>query len=215
MTATVDLWRWRLDDPDPRSLSPDERARAARFVHDRDRDRFVAGRARLRAILAGYLGCAPGDIAFGYGAHGRPRVAGVHFNLSHTGDLAQLAVSRDLVPGVDIETVAPIDMAVARAHFSANEVQALCALPEGARLAAFYRCWTRKEAFLKALGTGLSTDLHSFAVTLAPGEPPAVLSCAGGDAGAWRLFDLAPAPGVAGALALRCGGRDVRLAHHG
>ena len=211
MTQIIDLWSFELDDPDPRSLSLDERARAARFVFDRDRDRYIAGRARLRAILGQYLGQSPANILFQYGAHGRPAVDGMSFNLSHTGSQALLAVTDHLTLGVDIETIAPIEMAVARAHFAADELRVLLALPETARMAAFYRCWTRKEAYLKAVGTGLATDLSSFVVTLGPNDEPRLLNCGPGDADAWRLFDVPPTTGVAGALAVRGGAQDVEL----
>lgn len=211
MTQTIDLWSFELDDPDLRSLSQDERARASRFVFDRDRDRYIAGRARLRVILGQYLDQPPADILFHYGAHGRPSVDGVAFNLSHTGDQALLSVTDHLILGVDIETVAPIDMAVARGHFAAAELRVLLTLPDAERVAAFYRCWTRKEAYLKAVGTGLSTDLSSFVVTLGPDDAPELLACAPGDADAWQVFDVSPTAGIAGALAVRAGSQDVAL----
>ncbi|WP_313135546.1 4'-phosphopantetheinyl transferase family protein [Paracoccus jeotgali] len=210
---SLDLWQWRLDGRDACDLSADEQARAARFVFDRDRARYIAGRAALRRILGRYLGRAPRDIRFRYGAFGRPLVAGLSFNLSHTGDLAALVVApvADLPLGIDIETVRPIEMAVAEAHFAAPEMATLRALPDAGQQAAFYRCWTRKEAYLKAIGTGLSTDLSSFCVTLAPGDPPRLLSCAGDEPGRWTLLDLATPEGIAGALAIRNCGRPIRL----
>lgn len=215
MSVTVDLWQWRLDDPDPHHLSRDEHARAARFVFDRDRIRYLAGRARLRCILGRYLGLPPEKIVFDYGPYGRPSVRGIVFNLSHTGDLALLAVTRDVALGVDIETVREIDMGVADAHFSPSEIEALHALPTVQRTAAFYRCWTRKEAYLKAKGTGLSTALASFTVSLGPDDPARLLFCASGEEGEWTLHDLAPASEIVGALALRAGGRAVTLVHRG
>lgn len=214
MTVSVDLWQWRLTDPDTRYLSPDEHARAARFVFARDRDRYVAGRARLRHILGGYLQTLPQDVRFDYGAHGRPAVRGIDFNLSHTDDLAMLAVARDLVLGVDIEAVRPITD-LPTTQFSPAEQRALAALPTPLQREAFFRCWTRKEAWLKAKGTGLATDLASFEVTLAPGDPPRLLRCDGDDAAAWVLCDLSPAPGIAGALAVRACGQAVALCHRG
>ncbi|WP_341367379.1 4'-phosphopantetheinyl transferase superfamily protein [Yoonia sp. BS5-3] len=211
MGLPIDLWSFPLDKPDAGSLSADEQARANRFVFARDRDRYVAGRARLRAILSQYLDQPAADIRFGYGSHGRPGVDGIAFNLSHTGDQALLAVAQDVVLGVDIEAIAPIEMAVAKAHFAPEELRALLALPEPGQVPAFYRCWTRKEAYLKAMGTGLATDLSSFTVTLGPNEDPKLLTCAPGDAAAWQLFDVAPAPGIAGALAVRAGAQQVTL----
>ncbi|MDO5758107.1 MAG: 4'-phosphopantetheinyl transferase superfamily protein [Rhodobacterales bacterium] len=211
MSIPVDLWRWRLIDPDPRALSADEHARAARFVFARDRDRYIAGRARLRNILGQYLGRAPGDIVFHYGPYGRPEVDGIGFNLAHTGDTALLAVATGPVLGVDIEAPRAISMDVAEAHFSKPEIAALKALPREQQIDGFYRCWTRKEAYLKARGTGISTDLASFAVTLGPAEPPRLLTCASGDADVWSLYHLAPAPGLVGALAIRSAGQAVML----
>lgn len=209
MSTTVDLWRWKLTNPDPRNLSPDELARTARFVFDRDRDRYIAGRAQLRKILGLYLGCAPRDIVFHYGPYGRPGAKDIAFNLAHTDDYALLAVAQDLVLGVDIEAVRKIPMAVADAYFAPQEIVALDALPEPERVLAFYRCWTRKEAYLKAKGTGISTDLASFTVTLGPDESARLITCASGDAAAWSLSHLDPAPGFIGALAVRSGGRVV------
>lgn len=216
MTALcVDLWSWHLTDPDPTDLSDDERARADRFVFAADRDRYIAGRARLRHILGRCIDRPPAAVAFRYGPYGKPVVAGVAFNLSHTGDLAVLATGpAGLQLGADIEAIRSITMDVARLHFAPAEVATLQALPPDARVAAFYRCWTRKEAYLKARGTGLSTDLCSFAVTLAPGDPARLTACTSGDAAAWALIDLDPAPGVAGALAVRAAGRPVQLVHH-
>ncbi len=213
MIAEVDIWSWRLEGGDSEVLSPDERHRAARFVFDRDRDRYVAGRAGLRTILGRYLGQPPERVGFSYGAHGRPDVADSTFNLSHTGDLAALAVLRDpaMELGLDIEAVRPIEMAVAEAHFASSEMAELRALPEAERVAAFHRCWTRKEAYLKARGRGLTTDLQSFGVTLAPWRPPRLTFCHGDEAADWTLRDLDVAPGVAGALAVRSCGQPVRM----
>lgn len=207
----VDLWSWRLAGGDPGLLSPDERDRAERFVMARDRDRFVSGRARLRAIVAGYLGEAPGAVRFRYGAWGRPELDGLHFSLSHSGDRAVLAVSRDVPVGADIEAVRAVDLDLARSVFTPGEQRTLAALPAAERVAAFLRGWTRKEAYLKGRGTGLSTDLQSFEVTLGQDEAR-LLRCASGEAGLWRLEDLETGPDLAGAVAARSGGRPLRLA---
>lgn len=206
----VELWSWPLVGGDPGVLSPDERNRAARFALPRDRDRFVAGRARLRAILGGYLGEAAEAVRFRHGAWGRPEVDGPSFSLTHSGDRALLAVTREAVVGADIEAVRPVDSDLARSAFAPGEYEVLVALPVGERVAAFFRGWTRKEAYLKARGTGLSTDLSSFEVTLDPGEPR-LLRCASGEAERWRLADIAVGPGFAGAVAARTEGRPLRL----
>jgi 4'-phosphopantetheinyl transferase len=163
------------------TLDDDELARAERFVFERHRLRYVAAHGLLRRVLSGYLGVAPAEIRFGHARHGKPYLAGevqpdLRFNLSHSGDrmLVAVAVGRDV--GVDLELVGrDRDFAgIARHFFSPNEVAALTALPERERRAAFYRCWTRKEAYIKAIGSGLSHPLDEFDVTFAPGEPAAL-----------------------------------------
>ncbi|HEX7176360.1 MAG TPA: 4'-phosphopantetheinyl transferase superfamily protein [Pyrinomonadaceae bacterium] len=209
----VDLWRLPLGWP-PRdaeqfrqTLSADEAERAARFHFARDRDRFTAARALLRAVLALYLRTEPARLRFTYGPHGKPALAGdaaggdaaaaLRFNLAHSHELALVAVARAREVGVDVEHVRP-DFAtaeVAERFFSRREAEALRALPEGReRVEAFYRCWTRKEAYIKAKGEGLSFPLSSFTVSLAPGEPAALLGCDtdAGETERWTLVDLEP-----------------------
>lgn len=208
--VAVDLWSWRLFGGDPGLLSPDEIDRAGRFVLPRDRNRFIAGRARLREILGDYLCEAPKAVRFRYGVWGRPEVDGPSFSLGHSADRALLAVSREVAVGADIEVVGPADPDLAESAFAPGEREALRALPFSERAAAFHRGWTRKEAYLKARGTGLSTDLSSFEVTLGA-EEARLLRCASGEAEMWRLADVEVAPGIAGALAARTGGRPLRL----
>jgi 4'-phosphopantetheinyl transferase len=214
--GTVDLWLWRLDAGDAEAtgfaelLDPDERARAGRFVFPLHARRFVAGRGRLRLILQDYLGIPAAKLAFAYGPQGKPVLAGrhglppLHFNLSHTGDLAALAVSRGVPLGIDVERVAPVTEDVAGHFFSAAEQAALRALPEAERERAFFRCWTRKEAMVKALGGGLSIALASFDVTLGPGEPPRLLRLAGEPEAPdrWSLLHFEPAADIMGAVAV-------------
>ena len=194
----------------PGYLSPDERERADRFVFARDRDRFVAGRAFLRLLLAQYLGCEPRALRFRYGPNGKPALADersdLHFNLAHSGALAVCALARGSELGVDLERLRPIRDAegVVRSAFSPREVARLESLPETARLRAFYEGWTRKEAFLKALGHGLARPLDSFDVTLGPGEPPRLLRTLGRPGGGRAL--LPPRPRARGRL--RGGHRD-------
>lgn len=211
LSLSIDLWSWRLADGDVRLLSPDEFARAERFRSHRDRDRYIAGRSRLRRILAGYTGTAPDRLSFRYGAQGRPEIDGLSFNLSHSGDLALLAVSADVVVGADIEEVRPIELSIARAHFAPHEYRTIMGLPAAERTRAFHRCWTRKEAYLKARGTGLTTDLSSFEVSLRPEEPPRLLRCDSGEAHLWDLLDVEAGPGWAGAVAARSQGRAATL----
>jgi len=177
----VHVWRIALDRGDGDSLrarlSSDELARAARFHFERDRTRFLVARAALREILAHYLGASPAEIAFVYGDHGKPALAPPHgdlrFNLSHSHGLALCAVTRGREVGVDVERIRELDDLedLARSVFSARELAALHRLPEPGLLAGFFTGWTRKEAFIKALGEGLSHPLKRFDVSLEPGRP--------------------------------------------
>lgn len=217
----VDLWVWGLDvDDAERSrlaalLSEDEAARAARFVFDRDRHRFIAARGQLREILGEVTGRAAASLTFTYASHGKPALIdapGLFFNLSHSEGLAALGVSRAGELGVDVEHERALKENVAERFFSERENNVLRALPEGEQLAAFYRCWTRKEAMVKAVGEGLSIPLDSFDVTLAPGAPAHVERFAGeADARVWALAAFDPAPGFAGAVAARTGGASLQL----
>lgn len=193
-------------------LSCDERERAARFCFPRDRDRYVVGRGLLRVILARYLGIAPLELRFAYNAYGKPELAteggaqSLRFNLSHSHGLVLYAVARGRELGVDIERVRPemATEAIARHFFSPQEVRALMALPPHARTDAFFRCWTRKEAYLKARGEGLSLPLDSFEVSLAPGEPAVLLRAPGPpqECDRWSLRDVPVPRGYAAAIAV-------------
>jgi 4'-phosphopantetheinyl transferase len=218
MTATaitVDLWTWTLDVDDAERgrlyayLSEDEVARAARFIFDRDRQRFIVARGRLREILAQVVGAKPAALRFDYASHGKPSLTGggVKFNLSHSETMAALGVSTHEL-GVDIEHVRPLKEDIAARFFSAREVAVLRALPEGAQLDAFFRCWTRKEAIVKAVGDGLSHALDTFDVTLTA-DRPAVVERFEGEADArqvWRLAHFDAGAGYLGAVACRTGG---------
>jgi len=216
----IDLWSWSLAVDDAAAarlaatLSADELARARRFVFPVHARRFIAARAGLRRILAGYRGCAPADLGFRYAAHGKPALADngppLFFNLSHSGHLAVLGVSTVGEIGVDVETVTAAAEDVAARFFSASECAALAALPQAARAGGFFRCWTRKEAMVKALGEGLSMPLDSFDVTLAPEQPARLLRLAGEPDAAerWSLFHFEPAADCIGAVAVprrQCG----------
>ena len=152
-------------------LSLDERARAARFHFARDRDRFVAGRGQLREVLGGLLKVPPEGVRFAYGPQGKPALAhetDLRFNLSHSQDLALLAITENWEVGVDLEFIrADLDpMEIAPSVFSPDECAVLGNLPESERLATFYGYWTRKEAFIKALGVGFTRDTKTFTVNL-------------------------------------------------
>ena len=218
-TITIDLWVWSLALPDTETarlasvLSPDEQARAVRFLSAAHGAMYIAGRGRLRQVLSSYTAVAAETLQFVYGASGKPQLSGIsgapHFNLSHTGTLAALAVTANHPLGIDIEAERPLKEDIARRFFSESEVAALAAHPPDARIAAFYRCWTRKEAFIKATGDGLGFPLDAFDVTLDAATPAMLTRIEGCDAielSHWRLLQIDPAnlrPGVAGSVALR------------
>ncbi len=201
------------------TLSGDERERAARLRSPTDRARFIAARGALRAILARYLKATPAALRFTYGSHGKPALDAAFgdtdlcFNLAHSGPLALLAVARECAVGIDLERARPDrdDMAIADRFFAAGEAAKLRTLSEDERPAAFLRCWTRKEAYIKARGDGFALPLDSFEVTLAPGDGPALLRARHGpdDAARWSLYDLPVTPGYTAALAVE--GASARL----
>jgi 4'-phosphopantetheinyl transferase len=207
----VHVWRVGLDGAAPAGvLSDDERQRAARFRFERDRRRFAAARASLREILGGYLGEPPERLRFGQGAHGKPVLAwpaasGVCFNVSHSDALALCAVSRGREVGVDVEALRPLPDADALAErfFSAAELAELRRLPDARRLQAFFCCWTRKEAYLKAIGCGLLQPLDAFDVSVAPEDLDCRLSVPAqpAEAARWLLLSLDAGPGYAAAVA--------------
>jgi 4'-phosphopantetheinyl transferase len=221
----VQVWRLALDIPAVRLpallnwLASDERTRAERFLFETHRARFIAARAFLRAVLARYLGCEPGAVAFEYGVHGKPSLAGqaaqaVRFNLSHSGGCAVLAVTLERELGIDLEPVRPMTNreALARRFFAPREVAALAEVAPGEQERAFFTCWTRKEAYLKACGDGLARPLDGFTVSLRPGETARVLEVEGdpAEAGRWSLRSFDPWRGWVGCLALRGHGWQVR-----
>jgi 4'-phosphopantetheinyl transferase len=176
----------------------------------------VAGRGQLRVLLGRYLGLEPGAVDFAYGEQGKPAVAagdGLEFNLARSGSLAVVAVTAGLPVGVDVERIRPgvADDTVAEHFFSPTEVAALRRLPGHDRDRAFLACWTRKEAFLKGKGLGLSAPLDAFCVTLVPGDEPAVVRsepCAS-DPTDWWMADLSGwFPGHVAAVAVA--GRGLR-----
>lgn len=193
-------------------LSAAERQRAVRLRRPRHARRFITARAGLRRLLAERLQVAPQSIEFTYGEHGKPALggrlahAGLSFNLSHCERVAVYAFARGCEVGVDVEAVRAFPEAdrIAACFFSRRENEVYCSLAPRDRPVAFFHCWTRKEAFVKALGAGLSLPLHGFDVSLAPGQPPAVESVAGvpGDGG-WRLSAFSPLPGFIAATAAR------------
>jgi 4'-phosphopantetheinyl transferase len=190
------------------TLAPDERERAARFCFERDRRRFVAARGQLRAILAGYGGVAPERLRFRYGARGKPSLAdgcnpdGIRFNLSHSDDLALVAIARGREVGADLECVRPLDDLFVSRCLAPQEQAALRALPAEEGTEALMRYWVRKEAFMKATGLGLGQrpELVEFLVDR---DAPPRLATVNGDRAAARRYsvvDLTPAAGYVAAV---------------
>jgi len=189
-------------------LRDDERARAARFVFDRDRDAFTVARGSLRILLGRYLDRPPRDIELGYRDKGKPYLLTppgepVRFNVSHSGEIALLAFARGREIGVDVERSRPMSdlLAVGRLSFSPPEYAALCGLPERDHQAAFFACWSRKEAFIKATGEGVS-QLNDFEVSLLPGEPARIVRIGGAVPAQprWTMRELPAIVGYAVAL---------------
>ena len=209
--GTVHVWRISLDQQDEtlehfrRTLEPDELDRGGRFHFEKHRRHFVVARGFLRSVVARYLETQPEALRFAYGEYGKPALASEHvlrFNLSHSHEVALLAVALDAELGVDVEHIRA-DFAsedIARRYFSRTEVEVFNALPRDEQVAAFFRCWTRKEAYIKAIGKGLSQALDEFDVTLAPGMKPALLRAEDDDASRWFLRDVDVGEGYAGAL---------------
>lgn len=214
----VHLWSISLQAPPEKldqlqtRLDAEEAERARRFLFDQHRRRFIAGRAALRAILGLYLSCPPDRIEFGYEGLGKPYLSGatprapLHFNLSNSGEMAVVAITAERPLGVDIEfTPRRCDFAaLAKRYFSREEQQELFDLPADLHRSAFFRCWTRKEAMLKATGTGLTFPLDRFVVSLRAEDPPRVLSIEGCEVRAreWWLASFSQHPDYEIALAL-------------
>jgi len=194
------------------TLTPEEHTRAARYLADLHRNRYIAARGQLRVCLAGCLSAAPAALEFAYSPTGKPALAGtfanagLQFNLSHSENLALFAVTRAGPVGVDIERVRRLrdfDLLVSR-FFSPRERAAFLLLPEEQKPDAFFRLWTRKEAWLKATGEGLAGGLDKVEVTFLAGEPARLLSLPGDDttAAGWSLHDLTAPAGFAAAVAV-------------
>ena len=219
----VDVWRIHLDLPieslklRENLLSADESARAARFYFPVDRNRFVVSHGALREILARYLHCEPHQLSFSANSYGKPSLSdgGLEFNLSHSGDFALIAITRNRKIGVDVERMRTgISADILGGHyFSKAEMSELQTLPPEQREAAFFICWTRKEAYIKAQGMGLSLPLDSFDVSLTP-DQPAMLSATrfdAAEAARWTLLSLKVGPGYEAAVAVEGQNLDFRL----
>lgn len=213
----IHIWCALLDQPTSLvdklvcALSIDERARAGRFYFEEDRERFIARHGILRMILGCYLGVEASELRFCYGRNGKPRLADtfgngtIPFSMSSSEGLALYGFARNSEIGVDVECVRDIPEMdqIGERIFCAREAQVYRALPEHLRREAFFACWTRKEAFVKASGGGLSRPLDKFELTVAPGEPVRLLPINGDSRSPsrWSIHDLKPASGFAAAIA--------------
>ena len=193
-------------------LSSDELERADRFRFPHLRSRYVAARGSLRVLLGRYLEREPAALEFNYSSRGKPDLKGqgaepLHFNLAHSHDLALIAVTRAAPVGVDVEWIRPMRDAdgIATRFFSARESESLRSVPAAEQDAAFFSLWTRKEAWLKATGDGISESLSKFEVTFLSADEPRVLAIAGDPAAgaAWSLCALNPGADFVGALAIQ------------
>ncbi len=218
----VHLWQAALDDRPAdifeSFLSPDELTRANRFHFIKDRNHFVVARGLLRNLLAAYLGANSSELRFSYGAQGKPFLlletgTQISFNVSHAQGRAAFAFTRGRELGVDLEYVKDDfdDELVANKFFSRAEVLALRTVPTELRKQAFFNCWTRKEAYIKARGEGLSMPLDQFDVTLRPREPAALLSNhrEEREVSRWSMQAIAAPEGYVGAIVVE--GHDWKL----
>jgi 4'-phosphopantetheinyl transferase len=224
--AAIHVWRLALDLPDlaqahaSAALAPEEQARAARFAFEDGQRHFAAARGQLRQVLGAYLGLAAAHVPLVVDAHGKPHMATdplpLHFNLAHSGAWALLAVARDWPVGVDLERLRPEleRAAIAKRFFAPSEARRLAALSPADQQPAFFRCWARKEAYLKARGSGLALPLDQFEVSLETDDPRVLwVADDAGEAERWSLFAPALPAGYVGAVAVRA--RAVSLVECG
>jgi 4'-phosphopantetheinyl transferase len=217
----VQVWRILLDQDAETIqrlgglLSPDEVERANRFFFEQLRVRYTAARGALRQLAGAFLSTAPAAVEFSYALHGKPHLAGqtLKFNLSHSHQYALIAFSRGREVGVDIEQIKHLTDAdqIARRFFSPREVDDFLRTPAETRHLAFFNCWTRKEAYIKAIGDGLTFPLDQFRVTVTPGEPARLLEVRPDphEAKRWKLESLEPGEQYRGAVIAE--GQDWRL----
>lgn len=218
----VHLWWIDLDLPESEVLSarqyldPDELRRADRFRFDRHRRRFIVRRAQLRRLLGDYLGITAREVRFELGERGKPSLApelmaelpaALEFNLSDSADVAVVGFQLGQELGVDVEVVREMRdaLSISRHFFAEPEQEVLAAQPKTEIDRTFFRCWTRKEAYIKAVGQGLALPLDSFIVSMAPDSPSEFLGFVGypGEEKEWSLFHLEPQSGVFVAVAAR------------
>lgn len=215
----IHLWKVVLNVPSSqiqlmrKVLSPDELKRADRFYFEKDRNAFTMARGSLRTVLSRYVNFKPDELGFAYNSYGKPSLEAkfntinLQFNLSHSHHLALIAVTLKHEIGVDVEWMRDTlsDLEIAERFFSKEEVAALKSVPTNDQKTAFFNCWTRKEAFIKAKGKGLSIPLDQFDVSLKPGESAALLETRfqAEEASNWAIYDVSPESGYRGAVAVR------------
>lgn len=221
-SGDVHLWQATLDQrlavERKHLLSHDEKARAERFHFEKDRNDFIAARVLLRTLLSAYLGINSENLRFTYAEKGKPSLeeslpSGIKFNLAHSHGRALYAFSNGREVGVDLEFMRDdlADEQVAERFFSASEIDSLRAVGPELRKEAFFNCWTRKEAYIKARGEGLSMPLDEFDVSFAPGEPAALLCNhrVPGEPQRWSMQSIPMLPGYVAALVVE--GHDWKL----
>jgi 4'-phosphopantetheinyl transferase len=225
--GTVHVWAWlhgdsvSLPEPDISSLGPDELLRYRRFLFRADQLRFAVSHINMRAILAGYRRESPAVLVLSAGAGGKPRLVcdeepALEFNLSHSRNVGLLAVARHLELGVDVEEFRPVEPGLPERYFSASEIQDLSPLKGDEWLSGFLRCWTRKEAVLKAEGVGLRIPLDAFDVSLKAEDPPMLRGVRPPAAFRfpWQLYDVSPRSDAIAALAVSAAPADLHLFHY-
>jgi len=220
----VDIWQVHLVAQEKTILqcrgllSEDELQRAGRFYFERDRKRFIIARAAMRSILAQYVESTAQQLTFIYGEKGKPELArphatGIKFNLSHSNEFALLAIAHNACLGIDIEFIKDDFAAhdIATRFFSPNEVSTFLKVADSERARAFFHCWTRKEAYIKAVGEGLSIPLDSFDVAFGPGVQACLLNVktSPDEPARWSMYDLAAPPRYAAALVIE--GKEHRI----
>ena len=214
----IHVWRVSLDQTESclqslqQTLSADERTKADGFRFPKDRSQFIVSRGALRAILSRYLNISSHILRFDYNPYGKPSLIvtqggnTLRFNLSHSRGMALIAITKNRDIGVDIEGINPnfSCLEIAEKFFSPLENAVLRSLPEHLQATAFFTCWTRKEAYIKAVGKGLSIPLNQFDVSLAPGEPAALLNVEENpeEASKWSLIELFPSSDMVAAVAV-------------
>jgi 4'-phosphopantetheinyl transferase len=217
MAGDVHLWTARQSSAAQsvatlrRLLSPSEKGAASRFYFEGHRLSYIFAHGMLRHVLSNYVRHAPTQIRFELNSYGKPFLKAsdpghVQFNMSHSGDVVLIGVIRDRQIGVDVELTRPLRdfAAIAQKNFTPQEYALIKSHPAGAQHHAFFTSWTRKEAFIKAVGKGFAIPLNTFDTSIAPGNPGRWLKAPleARDVHSWWLADLIVPPGYAGALAV-------------